>query len=185
MPPSIRPAAYLLLVLGLACGSKEPTFTYDTGPGLETARSFALDPRQLIFRVDGRREVEAGTFRTAAIRELKAKGFTQAGADAADVWVNVIVLADAVDRDGGPARKPEAGGEGRGKGHGGKGAPPELATAHHGMPSGDLTVMVKVMSRDGQRTLWYGRADLPAQKPGQGPQEEHVRALMEPLPARR
>ncbi|WP_306599733.1 hypothetical protein [Geothrix sp. 21YS21S-2] len=185
MPPSIRPAAYLLLVLGLACGSKGPRFTYDTGPGLETVRSFALDPRQLIFRVDGRREVDAGTFRTAAILELKAKGFTQAGAGVADAWVNVIVLADGADRDEGPARKLDAGGEGRGKGRGARGAPPELTAARHSMPSGDLTVMVKVMSRDGQRTLWYGRADLPARKPGQGPQEDHVRTLMEPLPARR
>jgi hypothetical protein len=177
MPKRLLPAVLLLLTAALGC-NKEPAFTYDAAPGgLERMATFAVDPRQLIFRVDGKREVDPGYFRAAVLQELRAKGFTPGQAAAADLWVDVIVLAEAEREISAAKTQGEGDQPGAGRGRG-KGAPPAVGRS---VASGDLIVMVKLVSRTELKTLWYGKAYLPSEK---SLPEESIRALLRPLAAR-
>ena len=49
-------------------------------------------------------------------------------------------------------------------------------------PSGERTLVVRLISRATQETLWYGSVDIPAPKPGHiVPAEEWIKRLLAPL----
>ena len=211
-PPSrscpVRPAAILLgglLLLGglqTAC-TQGPTFAYERAPGveLEHLRRIALDPRRdLAWIIEGQRTVPAPDYRAAAIRELQAKGFRLLEPEQADLWLEVIVAVPERSREGGPGggsgkkgHDKRSGGPGGGKG--GEGRGPEGARAagnrpepgYGASPSGEATVIVKLLARTDQRTLWSGSGLFPAADKGapEGPRdtaEGRIRQLLAPCP---
>jgi len=123
----------------------------------------------------------------AVLRELAAKGFRPVQAGAADLWLDVVVLAPGQGRGdearGGPGG-PQGGGHGRGRGgaEGGRGLGGGPAPEPEAR---ERTVIVKLVAREGERTLWTAAVDIPAHKPGDGLPvlaEDWMRRLLEPLP---
>lgn len=189
--------ALAALVLGCAKG---PTFEYNKAPGvaLERLRRVAWDPRKdVIWMVEGQRPTAAPEYRAAAVQELLAKGYWLVEPEAADLWLKVIVLVP--DRSRGEAPRAGGGAKGRsgGGGHGsggrgGGGHRPEGSGDSAGRPaqghsSGEVSVLVKLLARADQSSLWSGVATFPAPAKGtpvepQDTPEGRMRRLLEPYP---
>ena len=189
------------LLGGLAC-TQGPTFSYERAPGVafEDHRRFALDPRRdLAWFLEGQRTVPAPDARAAAGQELQATGYRLVEPDQADLWLEVIVAVPERSREGaaggGGGKKGHdkrgggKGGEGRGpEGARGAGSRPEAGYA--ASPAGESTVIVKLLARTDQRTLWSGSGLFPAADKGapQRPQdtaEGRVQQLLAPCPGGR
>jgi len=177
-----------------------PQFEYEVEPGAPVARfaTLALDPRPLVWRVEGQRVVDPWEYREAVLQEFRTRGFRPAKAEEADLWLDIVAMAPG----SGPQRTvaPTNGGQGRnnmraggraqaadGTTFGAPGGPVGAqAAAYNAIPT-QMTVMVKVVSRADEKTLWYGSVTMPANKPGDGVQKQPadwVHKLLEPLPAR-
>ncbi|NTW84876.1 MAG: hypothetical protein HGB30_01795 [Holophagaceae bacterium] len=205
----VRRAAILfggLVLLGglqTAC-TQSPTFTYErsSGVALENLRRFALNPRRdLAWILEGQRTLPAPEYREAAVRELQAKGFQLVAPEQADVWVEVIVAVPerspggasgggkkGHDKRGGGSGK-GMGGEGRGS-EGGRGTGSRPEAGPQASPDGEATVIVKLLARTDQRTLWSGSGLFPAADKGSpkgapDTAEGRVQLLLAPCPGGR
>ena len=194
-----RIAALLLAAATLGCVT-EPQFTYDVrqGPVLDRAATLAVDPRALVWSLPGQHTEDPGAFRHAVLQELRAKGYLPAKPQDADLWLDVIVLAP--QRTGRTAPPPagrggQAGGGmnpgGRGRNHD-LGAPdggPRVEGPGQGEPSarGDLTVMVRLLSRSDEQVAWSGTLVIPghpAKAEAHAAPEEWMHRLLAPLAAK-
>jgi hypothetical protein len=194
----------LLLLLGPAC-SRGPSFAHEVTPGvsLDSFHTVALDTRRdLVWVVEGQRTLEAPAYREAVLRELEAKGLRAMDPDQADLWLEVIAMVPA--REGAPGGMREGGGGGRrgggmaaGGGRGGLGGgrgagalPGQAPRTPPVSTGGELTVVVKLLSRTDQRMVWFGSATFPAPERGDAPSPldtpaGRMRRLMEPYPGLR
>jgi len=188
---SRTPPIWLSLLLALGCGTRKPSFTYDgQAQAVPAGATLAPDPRPLVWQVDGMREVNGEHYRMAVLRELAAKGFRPVPAASAEVWLAVVVLAPGQGRGGedrgqGGHGGPQGGGHGRGRGgaEGGRGLGGNPAPEPEAR---ERTVIVKLVAREGEKTLWTAAVDIPAHKRGDGLPvlpEDWMRRLLEPLPA--
>lgn len=192
------PLLCLSLLLAPGCGAKKASFSYDGQvQAVAGGATLALDPRQLVWQVDGMHEVDGEHYRQAVLQELAAKGFRPGSPDSADLWLDVVVLAPGQARSeapelrgkGGPAASggPGSGrGRGRGMAEGGRGSGGGEAPADREPESRERTVIVKLVAREGGRTLWTAAVAIPPHKPGKGRpvlEEDWMRRLLEPLPA--
>ena len=197
-----------LLLLGglqMAC-TQGPTFAYERTPEVEfeNLRRFALDPRRDLVRIiEGQRTVPAPDYGAAAVRELQAKGFRLVEPEQADLWLDVIVAVPERSREGAPGDSGGKKGHGKrgggsGGGMGGEGRGPEGArgagsrpeAGYGASPGGETTVIVKLLARTDQRTLWSGSGLFPAAGKGtpkgfQDTAEGRVQQLLAPCPGGR
>jgi hypothetical protein len=178
-----------------------PQFEYEVEPGAPVARfaTLALDPRPLVWQVDGQHVVDPWEYREAVVQEFRARGFHPVKADAADLWLDIIAMAPGT----GQAQRtvpPPNGGQGRnnvraggrsqaadGTTFGAPGGPVGAQPAAYNAIPTQMTVMVKVVSRADEKTLWYGSVTMPANKAGEAGQKQPsdwIHKLLEPLPAR-
>jgi len=205
----LRPWLLGPLALGagllLAC-ARGPVFAYERAPGvaLEDLRALALDPRQdMVWSIEGQRIVPAPDYRAAVIRELEARGFRLVAPDQAQVWLEVLV--GVPERSGGGEAKegggrgghekrgggPGGGMGGSGRGQGGGPKPGGRAEpSYQALTGGEATVVVKLLARTDQRTLWSGSGSFPTPDrqapPGfQDSPEGRVHQLLAPYPGDR
>jgi hypothetical protein len=91
-----RAAGLMLLgMLALGC-AKGPSFSYDMPPdaALGRYRTVALDPRRdVLAPALGKRPVDPRAFQGLVKAALEAKGYRVVPPDAAELWVEVFVLA--------------------------------------------------------------------------------------------
>jgi hypothetical protein len=198
-PTSLLLGAALIAMLG--CIHK-PVFDYEIEPGAPVTQfaTVALDPRELVWQVEGQRPIDPWEYRAAVVKELRQRGYRFVKAGEADLWLDIIAVSPAGGRpdqavaqllpNGGQASARNQRGIGRqadGTAMGVPGAGSSVgaeAAAYNARPT-EVTTIVKLVSRADEKTLWTGTVVIPAYRPGSGPQvppAEWIHRLLVPLP---
>lgn len=117
------------------------------------------------------------------MEELHAKGFRFVQAGDADLWLDLMAFRPGKAPVQDAARNvPERGRRNLGQGARKAGEDPAPPRS-----SGDVTVIVRLVSRADEKVLWQGSMAVPGGKPAPdapATPEDLVRHLLQPLPAR-
>lgn len=188
----------LALLLGLACAPKEPSFVYDVppGPALAALGTVALDPRQQVWKLDGQYSADPWEFRQPVLEELRGKGYRFVPSGEAELWLDLIAFRP---QQGGGGAPRETGPQATGKGHRGGGQNGNQGPGPGGAPggrmgaegaasrpTGEVTLIVRLVSSRDEKVLWFASVAVPPGKPGPGtvPPEVLIHRLLGPLPIR-
>jgi hypothetical protein len=199
MTPYLKPIVLLLGVALLGCIHKA-SFEYEVEPGAPVARlgTVAMDPRELVWEVEGQRPIDPWEYRAAVVKELRQRGYRFVKAEGADLWLDIIAVSPA---GSGNERTPlvmqPSGAQSSARNQRGMGRPAEGST--FGAPGGpvgaegpvynarpvEVTTVIRLVERASEKTLWTGTAVIPPHRPGSGPEvtaAEWIGRLLAPLP---